>query len=32
LKEVKDLLDTLPDESKMGLLDQVKRAMGSGVS
>jgi len=29
LKEVKDLLDQLPDESKMGLLDQVKGAMGS---
>ncbi|MGS0739630.1 T6SS phospholipase effector Tle1-like catalytic domain-containing protein [Pseudomonas sp. GG8] len=32
LAKVKDLLDTLPDESKMGLLDQVKGALGSGVS
>ncbi|MEB0147191.1 DUF2235 domain-containing protein, partial [Pseudomonas sp. CCC2.2] len=32
LAKVKDLLDRLPDESKMGLLDQVKGALGSGVS
>ncbi|MGV8862547.1 MAG: T6SS phospholipase effector Tle1-like catalytic domain-containing protein [Pseudomonas sp.] len=32
LAKVKDLLDQLPDESKMGLLDQVKGALGSGVS
>ncbi|MEB0150007.1 hypothetical protein QN398_21015, partial [Pseudomonas sp. CCC2.2] len=29
LAKVKDLLDMLPDESKMGLLDQVKGALGS---